>query len=594
MPCGSMAHIPLFPAFPINHEQCVAFGEVTYFIGPDGATHFRCPCVAFHENQILLQRYYTTLPSYPQPYPQPYPQTYPQPYPQTYPQHTSPSLSSIDHTSPSLPPIDHTSPSLPPIDHTSPTLHSTDHISLTLPSTDHISLTLPSIDHTSPSLPSTDHTSPTLPSIDHTSPSLPSTVENIELPGKVRIRNRKKKRYVEPKEEAKEETKVEETKVETKEEVKEEVKEEETKVETKEEETKQEARVEAKVETKDNNTSSGKKSYKKTVKKTIRKNKKDKQSRESKRLEEENILDALIQENKINKRLSELNEEVSDLCSACNGALFIMKYLLSHYTSRCFVEALYKSVQIFLRLDGYEFIELNTVSVDEKWTMASMTELYRRIELEASKFDIFMSRALFTDLHNMSIFKTCLEYSRKVMFHCDIIIKSVHKFIKDGVSMEVIPYMMRTIYTSKNCEDDILNTLGDKYPDDAFTILKDIPWPKTEEIVRYDDIYVMSGCSWGTLACRDVCNGCGMTKGNRIISSCCFSRQIVCRCVTDMKANTVACQNISKDCYQTLMDSKGLILTQPRCKLQREEIRLGLVLRHKGKTPVPHIYCDDD
>tara|TARA_R100000750_G_C2299410_1_gene78190 strand:+ start:58 stop:567 length:510 start_codon:yes stop_codon:yes gene_type:complete len=168
----------------------------------------------------------------------------------------------------------------------------------------------------------------------------------------------------------------------------------------------------------------------------------------------------------------------------------------------------------------------------------------------------------------------------------------VHKFIKDGVSMQIIPVMMSRVNKLENWEEKIIDRLKGKYPGEIYSLTKNVRWPITTEIVDYDEIYIMSGCTWGTLSYRNKCPGCGMTKGNVIVSSCCYTKQIICRCVADTQNNTIKCQNMTTNCCN--MDSRELIQTQPRCKLNREEIRLGLVLRRRDKTPVPHIFQDND
>lgn len=116
----------------------------------------------------------------------------------------------------------------------------------------------------------------------------------------------------------------------------------------------------------------------------------------------------------------------------------------------------------------------------------------------------------------------------------------------------------------------------------------EIEWPILDKIVLFQDIFILSDCTWGTLAHKDKCDKCGATKGTVIYTSCCHTRQVFCKCVCNTVLGTIACQNLASECVGLDMIAKQELSSQE--ENQNLMIARQAELSSQDKTMVLRIF----
>lgn len=306
-------------------------------------------------------------------------------------------------------------------------------------------------------------------------------------------------------------------------------------------------------------------------------------------IDEDVFLQMIIEENNIKKKEMELEKRICEICTLCNSVLFIAMSLLENFTTRCYVESVFDAIKNFLRQDDLEIngekiqrkIELGSVFINEEWTLDSTKELCIDVVRKGKEFDTFCVCAEFSNLKKLNTLDLCKNLTEKAAECCCLIFKLIETLYDDNIDMKSIPNIIikinKTISWDMRLRDLKKNFRIAKIPEG-------VTWPDTSKIVPFDDIFILSGCTWGPLAYEDICK-CNTKKGLVIYSSCCNTRQVVCKCIMNEDGTKIRCQNVASECDSQLMDVDDVIKKKCTYELMNGNKILELIMNNR--TPVP-------
>ena len=322
----------------------------------------------------------------------------------------------------------------------------------------------------------------------------------------------------------------------------------------------------------------------KEVDKPIKKKKKKKSKK--KRCDDVKLLEQLVKENAEAKKEHEIKCALVDICQSSNKILGILQILMTRPDTRCYCENVAYQIQSFLGMEEDTIIRLGCPVVKDPINLKIMTTNLNFVGLAHTSFDNLYTCAQLSDLINDHALHMSNGYLTKCVHLCATIYGHLVNLIEAKVDMSKIHALIEDINKQINWKEEAIKFLGTKLTD-VYEIFPTTEWPTMSKINPMKNVQILKDCTWGTLSSKDKCGKCGATKGTVIYSSCCYTRQIFCKCDCDLVNSTVPCQNLYSECIGDVMHIKDLLLSQSFNKEMNVEMRKTLL--DQDKTIVPRI-----
>lgn len=314
--------------------------------------------------------------------------------------------------------------------------------------------------------------------------------------------------------------------------------------------------------------------------------KKKKKKSKKKRSDDEILLEQLIKENEEAKREYELKCAIIDICQSSNKVLAILQLLLSKPDTRCYCENIAYQIKHFLGMEDERIVRLGPPVIKDRIAFGSLTTNINFVEIAIKSFDNFYTCSQLSDLANESALDISNAFLARCLQLCGTIYRHLVNLLDAKIDIHKIYSLIDVVNKEYNWKEEAIQFLGAKLTD-VYQIFPTIEWPVMEKIHSFKDLYILKDCTWGTLSNKDRCGKCGATKGTIIYSSCCYTRQIFCKCDCNLVDSTVPCQNLSSKCIGDVMHIKDLLQSQSLNKHINVELRKTLL--EQDKTIVPRI-----
>jgi len=308
--------------------------------------------------------------------------------------------------------------------------------------------------------------------------------------------------------------------------------------------------------------------------------------KKKKSCDDEELLEQLVKENLKAKKEYEIKAALTDICQSSNKILGIIQILLTRSDTRCYTENLVFQIQYFLGMEEDKVVRLGSPLIKETIDTRTMAVNLKFLKLSLSSFDNFYTCVQLSDLANDKALDICSGYLTKCIHLCDTIYNHIVTLMEVGVDISIFSSIIEDINRKYNWKEEAIKFLGTKLTD-VYKIFPTTEWPVRDKLNSLKDVNILKDCTWGPLSNKDRCDKCGATNGTVIYSSCCYTRQVFCKCDCDLENSTVPCQNLSSECIGDVMHIKDLLLSQPFNKDVNVQLRETLL--EQDRTIVPRI-----
>lgn len=298
------------------------------------------------------------------------------------------------------------------------------------------------------------------------------------------------------------------------------------------------------------------------VKKQIKKRllKKTKKTPKIKRKKDTSIDDAFLQEaimeSQAEQKRIKTVDKVHKLCFTFNSILGVCTILMGRIDTKCYSEAVVLHVKNFLNVKEPSIV-LGNMNIDETVTLRYLDYHMEFILGAMLRFDKFYASTRFSDLVKEKSLDLCYKNLMLCIDYCRVFHKFFFELVKDQFDLSLVPGIVQKINVAKKWYPEIREVVGEML-DHVTYLYPSIDWPVKENIRSYEDLFILSNCTWGMLAFNDQCVGCKAIRGIIIYSTCCQTRQVFCKCSVYKEEQAIACQNSASECCLNKMNIKEL------------------------------------
>ena len=272
--------------------------------------------------------------------------------------------------------------------------------------------------------------------------------------------------------------------------------------------------------------------------KKIGNQKKKKKIRKQKQPKEDKdllFLDQVIREIEEETKRNKIENELNELCLGHSGILGIAITLLEKIPTRFFVESFFSCVQEFLGFEDHSIIQFGVIKIGF-YDLKEMRTRLKKVTTAQEVYDMFWINAALSNLVDGSTLNRCHKYLEEASTCCELLCNMVETLI-------FVRKIDPTIFADK-----IKNVRPDE--DQQMKGFGSISWPEKNALHEPHDYFTIYPVIWGIS--DEKCVKCRKTPKQIIVTSCCYSEQIICSCFVE--DNQIGCLNASQSCYNKKLD----------------------------------------